>query len=653
VSGRILWTPPPDVRERTTIGRYLDWLRDERGLDFQTFHELWQWSVDDLEGFWSSIWEFFDVQASEPYDQVLSSREMPGAKWFTESRLNYAQHMIGRREDDDRVAIVARSQTREPSTMTYAELREQVARARWGLLHLGVGPGDRVVGYLPNVPETVVAFMATVSLGATWATCPPEFGVRSVIDRFAQIEPKVLLTAGGYGFRDRYLDRTEEVAQIRAALPTVEHVVHFPYGEATVPDAIEWSDLLAHEGPLEFEQVPFDHPLVILFSSGTTGLPKAIVHGHGNLLVEHFKAHGLQWDMGPDKRLLQFTTTAWMMWNALVSCLILRSSIVLIDGDPTWPDLGLQWRLAAETEATHVGMSPAFLMACRKAGLQPGRELDLSRLRTVITAGSPLPPEGFQYVYEQLGPDALLINGSGGTDVCSAFVTGAPMLPVYEGELAAPALAVDCRAFDEEGNTIVGELGEFVVTTPMPSMPVRLWNDPDGSRLRDAYFDRYPGVWRQGDWALFTERGSCIITGRSDATLNRGGVRLGTSEIYTSVEELDEVADSLIIHLEDSEGGAGELVLFVALAEGAKLDDDLRKKIRTKLRTELSPRHAPDTIVAVPAVPRTRTGKKLETPVKRILRGARAEDVASRDALLDPTAIDAFVEYAARDRATA
>jgi acetoacetyl-CoA synthetase len=653
VSGRILWTPPPDVRERTTIGRYLDWLRDERGLEFQTFHELWQWSVDDLEGFWSSAWEFFDVQASEPYDEVLTTREMPGAKWFTEARLNYAQHMIGAREDDERVAIVARSQTREPMTVTFAQLREQVARARWGLLHLGVGPGDRVVGYLPNAPETVVAFMATVSLGATWATCPPEFGVRSVIDRFAQIEPKVLLTSGGYGFRDRYLDRTDEVAQIREALPTVEHVVHVPYGEATVPDAIEWSDLLAYEGPLEFEQVPFDHPLVVLFSSGTTGLPKAIVHGHGNLLVEHFKAHGLQWDMGPEKRLLQFTTTAWMMWNALVSCLILRSSIVLIDGDPTWPDLGMQWRLAAETEATHVGMSPAFLMACRKAGLQPGQELDLSRLKTVITAGSPLPPEGFQYVYEQLGPETLLINGSGGTDVCSAFVTGAPMLPVYEGELAAPALAVDCRAFDEEGNTVVGELGEFVVTTPMPSMPVRLWNDPDGERLRDAYFDKYPGVWRQGDWALFTERGSCVITGRSDATLNRGGVRLGTSEIYTSVEEIDEVADSLIVHLEDAEGGAGELLLFVALADGAKLDDALRSKIRAKLRSELSPRHAPDTIVAVPAVPRTRTGKKLETPVKRILRGARAEDVASRDALLDPSAIDAFVEYAARDGAPA
>ena len=653
MSGRILWTPPPDVRERTTIGRYLDWLRDERGLDFGTFHELWQWSVDDLEGFWSSVWEFFDVQASEPYDEVLPSREMPGARWFTESRLNYVQHMIGARADDDRVAIVARSQTREPMTVTFAQLREQVARARWGLLHLGVGPGDRVAGYLPNAPETVVAFMATASLGATWATCPPEFGVRSVIDRFAQIEPKVLLTVGGYGFRDRYLDRTEEVGRIREALPSVEHVVHLPYGEATVPDALDWSDLLAYEGPLDFEQVPFDHPLVVLFSSGTTGLPKAIVHGHGNLLVEHFKAHGLQWDMGPEKRLLQFTTTAWMMWNALVSCLILRSSIVLIDGDPTWPDLGMQWRLAAETEATHVGMSPAFLMACRKAGLQPGRELDLSRLKTVITAGSPLPPEGFQYVYEQLGPETLLINGSGGTDVCSAFVTGAPMLPVYEGELAAPALAVDCRAFDEEGNTIVGELGEFVVTTPMPSMPVRLWNDPDGERLRDAYFDKYPGVWRQGDWALFTERGSCIITGRSDATLNRGGVRLGTSEIYTSVEEIDEVADSLIVHLEDAEGGAGELVLFVALVEGATLDDALRSKIRAKLRSELSPRHAPDTIVAVPSVPRTRTGKKLETPVKRILRGARAEDVASRDALLDPSSIDAFVEYAARDGAPA
>ncbi len=536
-------------------------------------------------------------------------------------------------------------------SLTFGELREQVARCRWGLLNLGVGPGDRVVGYLPNVPETVIAFIATASLGATWATCAPEFGSRSVIDRFAQIEPKVLLTVGGYGFRDRYLDRTEEVAKLREALPTVEHVVHVPYGEAVVPDALEWSELLAYEGPLEFEQVPFDHPLVVLFSSGTTGLPKAIVHGHGNLLVEHFKAHGLQWDVGPEKRLLQFTTTAWMMWNALVSVLILRASIVLIDGDPTWPDVGLQWRLAAETGATHVGMSPAFLMACRKADLQPGRDLDLSRLKTVITAGSPLPPEGFQYVYDQLGPETLLINGSGGTDVCSAFVTGSPMLPVYEGELAAPALGVDCKAFDEDGNTVVGELGEFVVTDadavdagpalerPRRRAPARGVLRPLSGRLAPG---RLGAVHRARE--LHHHRPL-----RRDAEPRRRAA--GHGEIYTAVEELPEVVDSLIVHLEDHEGGAGELVLFVVLAEGATLDDDLRAKIRTTLRTELSPRHAPDTIVAVPGVPRTRTGKKLETPVKRILRGAKAEDVAARDALLDPSAIDAFVEYAARETA--
>jgi acetoacetyl-CoA synthetase len=654
VSGRILWSPPRDQRQRTNMGRYMTWLEEEHGLQIGGWDDLWRFSVEDLEGFWASIWEFFDIQASEPYDEVLTTREMPGARWFTASRLNYVQHMMGTRDDDDRVAIVARSQTREPLSLTFAELREQVARCRWGLLHLGVGPGDRVVGYLPNTHETIVAFIATASLGATWATCAPEFGSRSVIDRFAQIEPKVLLTVGGYGFRDRYIDRTDEVAKVRAALPTVEHVVHVPYGEAVVPDAMAWEDLLLHEGPLEFEQVPFDHPLVVLFSSGTTGLPKAIVHGHGNLLVEHLKAHGLQWDLGPEKRLLQFTTTAWMMWNALVSALLLRSSIVLMDGDPTWPDLGLQWRLAAETGATHVGMSPAFVMACRKAGLQPGRDLDLSRLRTVVTAGSPLPPEGFQWLYEQLGEDMLLINGSGGTDVCSAFITGNVMVPVYEGELAAPALGVDCKAFDEDGNPVVGELGEFVVTEPMPSMPVRLWGDDEqGTKLREAYFDRYPGVWRQGDWALFTERGSCIITGRSDATLNRGGVRLGTSEIYATVEDVPEVVDSLIVHLEDREGGAGELLLFVVLRDGVTLDEGLEKRIKGALRSELSPRHAPDTIVAVPAVPRTRTGKKLETPVKRILRGAKPEDVASRDALLDPSAIDAFIDYAARTRTPA
>jgi acetoacetyl-CoA synthetase len=637
--GDVLWRPPADVRETTEIGRYLNWLRDERGRDFATYDDLWRWSVTDLEGFWASIWDFFEVGA--PYERVLSERVMPGARWFEGARLNYAARLLT--GDDDAVAVVARSQTRDPIELTFGELREQVARARAGLQRLGVGSGDRVVGYLPNMPEALVAFIATASLGAIWASCAPEFGPRSVLSRITQIEPKVLLAVAGYTYRDREVDRRAEVAAVRAGLSTLEHVVHVPYGPHELPDSVGWGELLAEEGLLEFEPVAFDHPLYVLFSSGTTGLPKAIVHGHGGMLVEHFKAQGLGWDLKPGARVLQFTTTAWMMWNALISALLLRASIVMIDGDPAWPGLDYQWRLAAETEATHIGVPPVFLMRCRKAGVETGA---LPRMRAVITAGSPLPSEGFHYVYEQLGPDVLLLNGSGGTDVCSALVTGHFMAPVYEGEIASRCLGVAAAAFDVDGNEVVGELGEFVITEPMPSMPVGFWNDPDGERYRAAYFEHYPGVWRHGDWARFTERGSCVITGRSDATLNRGGVRLGTSELYAVVEELPEVADSLIVHLEDDEGGAGELALFVVLADGGALDDALRARIAGTLRSELSPRHVPDTIAAVPAIPRTLTGKKLETPVKRILRGDDADRVASRDALADPAAIDAFVALA-------
>jgi acetoacetyl-CoA synthetase len=647
VIGDVLWTPPADVRETTEIGRYLNWLRDERGRDLADYDALWRWSIEDLEGFWGSIWDFFGVRAHEPYERVLGAREMPGAEWFPGARLNYAEHALGTDEDSDRVAVVARSQTREPIELTFGELREQVALARAGLRRLGVGPGDRVAAYLPNIPETLVAFLAATSLGATWAACAPEFGARSVLARFGQIEPKVLLAIGGYTYRDRAVDRREQVAEIRAGLPTVEHVVHVPYGENELPDAVSWDDLLA--GPAEpgFEPVPFDHPIYVLFSSGTTGLPKAIVHSHGGQLIEHLKGVGLGWDLKPGGRLLWFSTTAWMMWNALVSALLVRASIVMIDGDPMWPDLSYQWRLAEETQPTFMGVSPTFLMACRKAGLQLGRDYDLGSIRALGFAGSPLPSEGYHYVYEQLGPDILALNGSGGTDICGAFVSGSFMLPVYDGEISGCCLGADVKAFDADGNVVVGELGEMVVTAPMPSMPVRLWNDPDGQRYRSSYFDLYPGVWRQGDWILFTERGSCVITGRSDATLNRGGVRIGTSELYAVVEELPEVADSLVVHREDDEGGAGELILFVALAGEGELDDELRGRIAGALRSELSPRHVPDAIVGVPAVPRTMTGKKLEAPVKRILLGARAEEVASADALLDPTAIEAFVAYAA------
>ena len=644
--GDILWTPPADWRDTTEIGRFVNWLSDERGLEFGGYDDLHRWSVDDLEGFWGGLWDFYGIR-STPYERVLGKRTMPGAEWFTGARLNYAEHLVGLEADRDRVAVVARSQTRGPLELTFGELIEQAGRVRAGLQRLGVQKGDRVVAYLPNIPETLIGFIATASLGAIWATCAPEFGTRSVVDRFAQIKPRVLMTIGGYGYRDRYVDRRAEVEAIRRRIPSIEHVVGVPFGEARIPDSVSWEELTAESAPLEFEQVAFDHPLYVLFSSGTTGLPKPIVHGHGGQLIEHRKNLGLGWDLKPGGRLLWFSTTAWMMWNALVAGLQLRSSIVMLDGDPAWPDLLEQWRLAEDFRPSVMGVAPAYLMACRKAGIQPGRECDLSSIRMLCTAGSPLPSEGYLYAYEQLGPDMLLNNGSGGTDVCTGLVSGSFAQPVYEGEISGPCLAVDAHAFDREGNDVIGELGELVITQPMPSMPVALWGDADGRRYRASYFDVYPGVWRQGDWIKFTERGSAVITGRSDATLNRGGVRLGTGEFYAVVEEVPDVVDALVVHLEDPVGGAGELLLFVVPADGTEFDDALRDRIAGALASELSPRHVPDKIISVPAIPRTLTGKKLEAPVKRILRGEPSERVASRDSLADPAALDAFVALAA------
>ncbi len=646
-------TPEPlrpvaaDVRETTEIGRFLGWLERERGLAFDGYDALHRWSVEDLEGFWSAVAEFFGVRFAEPPERVLGRRDMPGAEWFPGAMLNYAQHAVGTAEDGDQVAVLAYSQTRDRQELTWGQLREQVARARAGLQRLGVGRGDRVVAYLPNIPETLVAFLATASLGAVWASCAPEFGARSVVDRFGQIEPTVLLAVAGYRYGDKDVDRREQVAEIRAGLPTVRHVVHVPYGTGTLPDAVGWDELLAEPGDLAFDPVPFAHPLCVLFSSGTTGRPKAIVHGHGGILLEHLKNHGLSWDLRPGDRILWFSTTAWMMWNALVSALLVRASIVMIDGNPLHPDLRWQWQLAAETGATLMGASPGFLMACRKEGVRPAAEFDLSRIRQIGAAGSPLPAEGYRWVAEQFGPGVLLNVGSGGTDVCSGIVQGSPLQPVWVGEISGPCLGVDAQAFDEKGDRVVDELGELVITRPMPSMPVGFWGDPGGARYRDTYFDVYPGVWRHGDWVRFSAVGSAVIAGRSDATLNRGGVRLGTAEFYRVVEELPEVVDSLVVHLEDPAGGNGELLLYVQQHVGAELDDDLRRRIAGALRTALSPRHVPDGVVAVPAIPRNRTGKKLELPAKKILLGARLDDVASRDVLADPTALDPFVGLAA------
>jgi acetoacetyl-CoA synthetase len=645
--GEVLWRPPADLHERTEIGRYMKWLAVERGRELDAYDSLWRWSVEDLEGFWASIWDFYGIRAHAPYDRVLGRTATPGAEWLLGARLNYAEHLLGGDGDSDRIAVVAHSQTRPERSLTFGELRAQVARARAGLQRLGVSPGDRVVAYLPNIPETLVAFIATASLGAIWATRAPEFGARSVVDRFGQIEPRVLPAVAGYGYGDRSVDRRAEVASIRDRLPSLEHLVWVPYGAAVIDDALPWEELLAEPGALAFDSVPFDHPLYVLFSSGTTGLPKAIVHGHGGQLLEHHKNQGLGWDLKPGARLLWFTTTAWMMWNALVSALLLRASIVMLDGDPAWPDLREQWRLAERLQATTMGVAPPYLMGCRKAGVALGRECSSGALRVLCTAGSPLPPEGYRYVYDEL-PGVLLINRSGGTDVCTGIVSGSFAQPVYEGEISGRCLGVDAQAFDLNGRVVIGELGELVIRRPMPSMPVALWNDPDGSRYRSAYFDRYPGVWRQGDWIRFTERGSCVITGRSDAPLNRGGVRLGTGEFYAVVEEFAEILDALIVHVEDVAGGAGELVLFVVLSEGVTLDDALRGRVAGALRSQLSPRHVPDAIVAVPAIPGTLTGKKLEAPVKRILRGEAAERVASRDSLANPEALDAFVALAGR-----
>jgi acetoacetyl-CoA synthetase len=652
--GDILRAPALDWREQHELGRFMDWLGDERDLEFGDYEELRRWSVTDLEGFWGAVADFYAVRFHTPYERVLADRSMPGATWFPGATLNYAEHLLGRPQDHDTVAVLARSQTREPLQLTFGELAEQAARARAGLRRLGIGRGDRVVAYLPNIPETLVMFVATVSLGAIWATCAPEFGARSVIDRFAQIEPKVLVAVPGYTYRDRHVDRTQEIAEIRAALPTLQHVVAVPYGAGALPaDVIPWEQLLGDGGAgavPEFEPVPFGHPLYVLFSSGTTGLPKAIIHSHGGQLVEHLKHQGLVWDLKPGSRLLWFSTTAWMMWNALVSCLLLRCSIVMLDGDPTWPDLSEQWRLAQELRPTNMGISPVYLMACRRAGLLPGREFDLSSIETLHTAGSPLPPEGYRWVYEHMAPSTLLSNGSGGTDLCTGVVEGCFARPVYEGEIAGAVIGADVRAFDPQGEEVVGDVGEMVITSPMPSMPIGFWGDADGSGMHNAYFDVYPGVWRQGDWIKSTERGTWVLSGRSDATLNRGGVRLGTGEFYAVIEELPEITDALVVHLEDSLGGPGELLLFVVCADGAEVAGPLMERIAAALRSQLSPRHIPDRIVGVRAIPRTLTGKKLEAPVKRILLGEPAERVASPGSLLDPTALDDFVEMA-RDSA--
>jgi acetoacetyl-CoA synthetase len=643
--GKVLWSPPADVIERSRMGAYLTWLRAERGVDVADYAALWQWSVTDLDGFWRSIWDYFDVRAHTPPTATLADATMPGARWFPGATLNYAEHVLrmpGLGDDDP--VVLAYSQTRDPITLTAAQLRDQVRRVRAGLRRLGVGVGDRVAAYAPNIPETYVLMLATASLGAVFSSCAPEFGARSVTDRWRQIEPKVVVAVDGYRYGDKPVDRRDEVAAIRAELPSVEHVVTIGYLGA---DGGDWAELAADtDDELAFEPMPFDQPLYVLYSSGTTGLPKPIVHGHGGILLEHLKMLALHHDLGPGDRFFWFTTTGWMMWNFLASGPAVGAAIVLFDGNPAAPDLGAMWRFAEQSGMTYFGTSAPFLLACRKAGVVPREIADLSALRGVGSTGAPLPPEGYGWVYDAVGTDLQLQSLSGGTDVCTGFVGATPLLPVTEGVIACRCLGARVEAYDPAGRPLIGQLGELVITAPMPSMPVSFWNDPDGARYFESYFDVFPGIWRHGDWITIAADGSCVITGRSDATLNRGGVRLGTAEFYSVVEASDGVVDSLVVHLDEN---GDELLLFVVLADGLTLDDALRGRIRAELRAALSPRHVPDEIHQVRSVPRTLSAKKLEVPVKRILTGTPVASAAAAGALANPESLAAF-EHLAKER---
>ena len=687
-----LWTPSVEMVQGARMTDFMSWTGARHQREFPDYGELWRWSVDEIEQFWADIWEYCGVRASVPYERVLADngsgapsghRRMPGACWFAGAQLNYAENLLERSHDRGEAAVLHASELRPLSELTWGQLSDQVAAVAQGLRSLGVKRGDRVAAYMPNIPETLVAFLASASVGAIWSCAAPEFGARSVVDRFAQIEPKVLFVVDGYRHGGKDFDRTEALQTILAGLPTVEHGVMLPYldeeaSAESLPGGLLWGELLERGSGADpnYEQVPFEHPLWVLYSSGTTGLPKAIVHGHGGMLVEQMKKSQLHLDLRRGDRMFWYTTTGWMMWNFLVGCLFADAAIVLFDGSPGYPDLSVLWRLVEQAQITCMGVSAGFIASCEKAGVEPARDHDLKALCSIGSTGSPLAPEGFRWVYEHVGRDIWLFSTSGGTDVCTAFVGGCPLLPVYEGEIQARALGCAVEAWDEQGGSLIDELGELVLTEPLPSMPLFLWGDSDGERMRESYFDMYPGIWRHGDWIRITRRGGAVIYGRSDSTINRQGVRMGTSEIYRATSAIDEVTDALVVDIptarrpasqaagaapgsrpageapNSSPASAGPgteelwMILFVVLREGVRLESELEVRIKQRIREDCSPRHVPNQILQIDEVPRTLSGKVLEVPVKRILMGAVPSEAASAESLANPHSLDYFIDLA-------